>query len=127
MKLLLDTNCLIWTLLDHPRLTAQARQAIQAAESVHFSTASLWEIGLKWRKGKINLPPRRAYEQAIHDGLLPLPIRVEDMIHSCELADSHPDPFDRLFLAQATLHNFLLLTSDAALAKEGGGHVLRLV
>ena len=31
--------------------------------------ASVWELGLKWRKGKINLQPRRVVEQALRDDL----------------------------------------------------------
>ena len=41
---------------------------ILAAEGVWFSEASIWEIGLKWRMGKINLQPRRSLDQALRDG-----------------------------------------------------------
>lgn len=115
MNLLLDTHCLIWVLLDHERLTATARQYIREADQVWFSEASIWEIGLKWRKGKINLAPHLAYEQAVRDNIRPLPISVTSMIASCELADLHNDPFDRLLLAQAEENHLRLLTTDAAL------------
>lgn len=52
MRLLLDTHCLIWVLTDAPPLDAAAREVIANAESVWFSEASIWELGLKWRKGK---------------------------------------------------------------------------
>jgi PIN domain nuclease of toxin-antitoxin system len=65
MKLLLDTHCLIWALTDAPALGVPARAAIARAGKVAFSEASVWEIGLIWRKGKINLQPRRVVEQRI--------------------------------------------------------------
>ena len=68
MKLLLDTHCLIWALVEAPELSAAARTAIARADDVAFSEASVREIGLKWRKGKINLQPRRVVEPALRDG-----------------------------------------------------------
>lgn len=117
MNLLLDTHCLIWVLLDHERLTVTAKRYIQEAELVWFSEASIWEIGLKWRKGKINLAPRLAFEQAVKDRIKPLHLTVSSMMDSCELRDVHSDPFDRLLLAQAQENNLRLLTTDAVLAK----------
>jgi len=117
MNLLLDTHCLIWVLLDHERLTVPARRYIQEAEYVWFSEASIWELGLKWRKGKISLSPRLAFEQAVRDRIKPLHLTVSSMMASCELRDIHTDPFDRLLLAQAEENHLRLLTTDAVLAK----------
>ena len=77
MNLLLDTHCLIWALTDAPELGQKARRAIASADSVWFSEASIWELGLKWRKGKIGLQPRRIVEQALRDRFRPLPIALE--------------------------------------------------
>ena len=71
MKLLLDTHCLIWALADSPQLGDAARVVMARAEEIAFSEASVWEIGLKWRKGKIKLQPRRVFEQALQDGQPP--------------------------------------------------------
>ena len=72
MNLLLDTHCLLWLLTDSPALDERARRAITGAEAVWFSEASIWELGLKWRKGKIALQPRRVAMQALSNGLRPL-------------------------------------------------------
>ncbi|MDP2830158.1 MAG: type II toxin-antitoxin system VapC family toxin [Sulfuricellaceae bacterium] len=117
MNLLLDTHCLIWVLLDHVRLNAAAKRYIQEAETVWFSEASIWEIGLKWRKGKISLAPRLVFEQATRDRIKPLHLTVSSMMASCELKNIHSDPFDRLLLAQAQENDLRLLTADAMLAK----------
>jgi PIN domain nuclease of toxin-antitoxin system len=119
VKLLLDTHCLIWTLSDAPQLDAAARQVISNAEAVWFSEASVWEIGLKWRKGKIGLQPRRMVEQALANGLRPLAVQMEAMLVSCELRQSHGDPFDRLLYAQALAAGCRLLSIDRALAGFG--------
>jgi PIN domain nuclease of toxin-antitoxin system len=96
LKLLLDTHCLIWALTDAPPLGEAGRATILAAESVWFSEASIWEIGPKWRKGKINLQPRCVLEQDLRDGFCPLALEVESILLSSELRQDHGDPFDRL-------------------------------
>lgn len=119
MKLLLDTHCLIWLLNDSPQLDAASRSAIADAESVWFSEASIWELGLKWRKGKIAVQPRRLADQAFANGLRPLPIGMEPLLVSCELRHPHNDPFDRLLYAQARYGGFHLLSIDRAIATFG--------
>jgi PIN domain nuclease of toxin-antitoxin system len=119
MRLLLDTHCLIWLLTDAPQLDAAARRAVAAAESVWFSDASLWELGLKWRKGKIAVQPRRILKQAIANGLRPLTIHQEPLLASCESRQAHADPFDRLLYAQAKHAGYRLLTIDRKLAALG--------
>jgi len=48
VRLLLDTNVILWVLTDDPRLSEFARKLLQApAKDVYFSVASLWEIGNK--------------------------------------------------------------------------------
>ena len=115
MKLLLDTHCLIWTLTDAPQLDAAARQAINDAEGVWFSEASVWELGLKWRKGKIALQPRQVVAQAVANGLRPLAITLDAVLVSSELRQEHGDPFDRLLYAQAKVAGWRLLSIDRSL------------
>ncbi len=119
MKLLLDTHCLIWVLTDAPQLDAAARQAIADAQGVWFSEASIWELGLKWRKGRIAAQPRRIARRALGNGLRPLPIQMEALLLSCELRQAHGDPFDRLLYAQAKLSGCRLLSIDRTLASFG--------
>ncbi len=119
MKLLLDTHCLIWVLTDAPQLGIAARSIIKDSESVWFSEASIWELGLKWRKGKIAIQPRRLTGQALANGLRPLPIQMEPLLVSCELRQKHGDPFDRILYAQARHGGFRLLSIDRTLTKFG--------
>lgn len=119
MKLLLDTHCLIWVLTDAPQLDAPVRSAIADAEGVWFSEASIWELGLKWRKGKIAIQPRRLADQAFANGLRPLPIQMEPLLVSCKLRQSHGDPFDCLLYAQARHGGYGLLSIDRTLSTLG--------
>lgn len=119
MKVLLDTHCLIWALTDAPELGDSGRAVILAAQGVWFSEASIWEIGLKWRKGKINLQPRRILDQALRDGFRALALDLESILLSCELRQEHGDPFDRLLYAQARHHRYRLMTMDRALSSFG--------
>lgn len=119
MKLLLDTHCLIWTLSDAPQLSPAARSAIADAQSVWFSEGSLWELGLKWRKGKIGVQPRAIVRQALANGLRPMPLTLDAMLASCELRQVHGDPFDRLLYAQAKLEGCRLLSIDRSLSAFG--------
>ena len=119
MKLLLDTHCLIWLLSDAPQLDVAARRKIADAEGVWFSDASIWELGLKWRKGKIAVAPRRLLDQAFANGLRPLAIGREALLVSSELRQTHRDPFDRLLYAQAKIDRMRLLSIDRKLAGFG--------
>ena len=119
MKLLQGTHCLIWALTDAPELGESGRAAILAAEGVWFSEASTWEIGLKWRKGKINLQPRRILDQALRDGFRTLALDLESILLISELRQEHGDPFDRLLYAQARHHGYRLMTMDRALLSFG--------
>ncbi len=119
MKVLLDTHCLIWALTDAPELGDSGRAVILAADGVWFSEASIWEIGLKWRKGKINLQPRRILDQALRDGFRTLALDLESILLSCELRQEHGDPFDRLLYAQAKHHGYHLMTMDRVLSSFG--------
>ncbi len=119
MRLLLDTHCLVWVLTDAPQLDAASRSIIADAEGVWFSEASIWELGLKWRKGKIAMQPRRLADQAFANGLRPLAIQMEPLLVSCELRHKHGDPFDRILYAQARHGGYRLLSIDRTLATFG--------
>ena len=126
MKLLLDTHILLWLIDDAPKLTSAMRRLISNAESVHFSPASLWEIGLKWRAGKLKAQPREVMQELIELGVVELPISNESTFMSCEMRQTHPDPFDRLLYAQAKHHKMKLLTADGPLLAFGTAVIAKL-
>lgn len=112
MDLLLDTHVLIWWDQDDPRLSRDARDAIaQTDNRVFVSAASPWEIAIKARKGKLRFDGSPA---ALIDanGFLPLAISPAHGEAAGSLAWSHPDPFDRVLVAQARQEQLVLVHAD---------------
>ena len=118
MRLLLDTHVALWAITDSPRLSAHARSLIlDPANSIHISTASVWEITIKHMLGKSDMPvsgtQAAAHFQAA--GYLELPIIHAHIALQETLPPHHADPLDRLLIAQALAEPLRLLTHDAAL------------
>jgi PIN domain nuclease of toxin-antitoxin system len=106
-----------------PELDPTARRLISNAEAVYFSTASIWELGLKWRKGKINVQPRATANAATAASVHELAIDLEAILQSSELKTQHGYPFDRLLYAQAKHAKLTLLTVDEKIPKLGAAVV----
>lgn len=116
MKLLLDTHVFLWWDQGAPNLGTAARQVIETpANTIFVSAASVWEIAIKRRLGKLAF--QGSVTQAIDaNGFQPLPIRAIDAEAAGALAWTHGDPFDRLLVAQAMGHDLVLVTADATIS-----------
>ncbi|ATQ69463.1 MULTISPECIES: type II toxin-antitoxin system VapC family toxin [Methylosinus] len=119
MRLLLDTHVLLHLMRDtlhlrDPRLSA--RLASPSTQS-HASVASLWEVAIKTRLGKLDpgmaLDDIADYMEAI--GLSILPIDRRHAVVGVEPDPATRDPFDRMLLAQCSIENLRLATLDRAL------------
>jgi hypothetical protein len=53
MQLLLDTHIFYWTLYEQSKQPAMATKLMVEAESIFVSAASIWEIAIKVRLGKL--------------------------------------------------------------------------
>ncbi|WP_456268537.1 type II toxin-antitoxin system VapC family toxin [Kushneria sp. AK178] len=112
MRLLLDTNILIWILTgDDERLKPATRVLIDQADEVYFSPASIWEIAIKAGTGKLEMNAARA-ASLLASILGELDITSQHTAHVQGLPDKHKDPFDRLLLSQAMCEGMTLLSSD---------------
>ncbi len=125
MNLLLDTHFLLWIANGDPRLTAKARKIISAADAVHMSAASLWEISIKVGIGKLAVDVDALAECLDAAGLIELPVTIAHARTLKSLPNHHRDPFDRLLVAQAMTEPMYLLTADAGLAAYGA--VVKLI
>lgn len=115
MNLLLDTQSLLWFVLEDTRLSKIARESIVAASMVFVSPASYWEIAIKISLGKYALPkPFEEYweEQMNINGFTILPIAVAHAAKLVHLPFHHRDPFDRLIIAQAQVEEIPVVSSD---------------
>ena len=117
MRLLLDTQVFVWITQDSPRLSKRAKAMILEASEVFVSAASIWEIAIKARLGKIDADPKRMAEAITESGFSELPITAQHAAGVEDLPDHHRDPFDRLLVAQALAEPLKLMTSDAQIAK----------
>lgn len=119
MRLLTDTHCWLWYLLEPERLNANARDILRNPENeVFFSAASAWEIVVKFSLGKLDLPlpPTKYVPDRLEIlGHRELPIRQDHVLRIEALPLHHRDPFDRVLIAQAQVENLQLLTADRAI------------
>ena len=124
MKLLLDSHIFL-AILDagSVELTDAAWAAITTAEPhVYVSAASLWEIAIKVRSGRLD------FDLALEDlpmaclglGMKLLTIKPRHAVCALDIEPPTNDPFDRLLLAQAQVEDMRPMTVDRSLV----GHPL---
>ena len=123
MKLLLDTQVLLWAAGNSKRLTATARKLLNdPGNDLWFSAVSLWEITIKNSLGRkdFRVEPRVLRRGLLDNGYTELAITSQHAVSVEGLPDIHRDPFDRLLLAQALSEGITLVTADALLATYPG-------
>jgi PIN domain nuclease of toxin-antitoxin system len=119
VRLLLDTHVALGLLAGWaaPPVTPFSRFLADPDTRACLSVASLWEIAIKTRLGKLDpgipLDSVAGYFEAI--GLDILAIEASHVVASVEPAPATRDPFDRLLLAQCHVENMKLATVDQAL------------
>jgi PIN domain nuclease of toxin-antitoxin system len=117
MRLLLDTHIFLWAVAGSPLLKPAARRLIESADEVYVSAASIWEVAIKARLGKIEADPRELTAAIEASGFLELPVSAAHAAGVAKLDLHHNDPFDRLLIAQALAEPLKLVTVDEVLAK----------
>ena len=123
MKLLLDTQLLLWAAGDPAHLSAVARALIEAPENeLYFSAANLWEITIKSSIGRsdFHVDARILRRGLLDNGYGEIPITSEHAVTIDLLPPIHKDPFDRILVAQAMVEGITLLTTDTSLAQYPG-------
>jgi PIN domain nuclease of toxin-antitoxin system len=85
------------------------------AQAVFVSSASIWEIAIKVRIGKLKANPRRVVQFMEAAGFRELPVYSRHAVLVADLPLHHTDPFDRLLIAQAMSEPMHLLTADTQL------------
>ena len=122
MRLLLDTQIVLWALTGSSRLGATARTLIgDPANEVYVSTASIWEVAIKHALGRGDMPVNgaRAAELCVLAGYRELPVTWRHAAGVDALPPLHSDPFDRILVAQADTEPMRLLSRDTAVAGYG--------
>ncbi len=117
MELLLDTHAFIWWDGSDPQLGAAAAAAIaDPANRVFVSAASVWEIAVKQKLGRLAFAgsPSQAITM---NGFLSLPISGDHAEAAASLPPIHQDPFDRILVAQALARALVLVTADGVVSQ----------
>jgi PIN domain nuclease of toxin-antitoxin system len=112
VRLLLDTNALLWWFADDPALGARARTAIaDHSNSAFVSALSLAEIAIKQSIGKLRAP-FISDDLIDEQGMTALAFTPRHGRKVVELPLHHRDPFDRMLIAQALEEGLTIVTSD---------------
>ena len=124
MRLLLDTHVVLGLSRGDlgDRYPSFAKILTEPGAEALVSVASLWEIAIKVRLGKLDarLPLERLPDWIARIGAAILDITSRHVMVEARPSPSTRDPFDRLLLAQCDVEGLLLLTADRALT----GHPL---
>jgi PIN domain nuclease of toxin-antitoxin system len=115
LEFLLDTHVFLWWDSGNAAQNAAAKQEIaDPANQVFISSASVLEIAIKRRTGKLAFAgsPSAAIGK---NGFFELPILPMDAEMAGDLDWNHNDPFDRLLVAQATRLRATFVTADAVI------------
>lgn len=125
MALLLDTNVILFGLMEPARIPAHVRRQIEAANAdCLVSVVSLYEIGLKTALGKLPIPEGFdlvRYLQRADIGLLE--IKPQHALVAAHLPREHRDPWDRLIVAQCLVEGHSLVSADTSISALGIGRI----
>ena len=117
--IVLDTSALIFWTLDPQRLSPKAKQALEQADHILISSISLWEIALKVKRQKLDIPlPINEYVDRLHriGNLEILAVDIQTWLDNVDLPWDHRDPADRAIVALAARNHCPLITSDETIA-----------
>lgn len=119
-RCLVDTHVWLWAHTDRRRLPDDVlRFLYDPSREVLLSAASVWEIAIKYRLGKLPLPqPPELFvpDRMKRSGTTALLIRPEHALAAGALPDHHRDPFDRMLIAQASSLGAPLISADRRLS-----------
>lgn len=120
--MILDTCALLWLPSGHAALSGAARERLAKAPTVWYCAISGFEIALKVRDDKLELPHEPAAwikAVATRYGLTKIPLDAELCAAGPLLPPHHGDPCDRFIIAAALAKNMPVVTSDGRFADYG--------
>jgi PIN domain nuclease of toxin-antitoxin system len=111
--LLLDTQVALWWLAGSHRLRGPARELLAGSACV-LSAASVWEVAIKHRLGKLSVAPALFRDRILAAGAELLSVSDAHAIETAALPRRHDDPFDRMLIAQARVEKLRAVSADRA-------------
>ena len=120
MNYLLDTNVLYWTFFESRKVRPIIRETCLAeAGNVFYSPINLWEISIKYGKGKLRLGGGISPEEFLSEleispfSCKPISENIFASSHRLPFIPNHADPFDRLLIWDAISSGFTLISDDS--------------
>jgi PIN domain nuclease of toxin-antitoxin system len=115
--ILLDTCALLWWTLDPAGLSKRAKETCTKinSEGAFISSISIWEIGIKLKKGVLNLGiDINSYVNRLKllGSIEIIAIDENIWIKNLSLSWENKDPADRTIVATALLRNLPIVTKD---------------
>lgn len=117
MRILLDTHVYLWCLTNDKHLTKRSKKIITDADEVYVSAASIWEIAIKVKLGKLDTNVHKVVEAIAASGFSELAVTTQHALMVSEVPEIHRDPFDRILIAQTLSEPLRLITADKILQK----------
>jgi len=117
MRLLLDTNALLWALTNSPRIVAVKDLLLASESEVFVSAVSWWEIAIKTRIGRLDADLQMLRSVSQESGFLELPLLGAHTDVLATLPSHHNELFDHMLVAQAIVEPMRLITGDGILSK----------
>lgn len=133
-RYLLDTCAVIWLSDGAPmaeRALAKLAEAETADQPVSISVMTAWETGMLMSKNRLQStkPPLKWYEDAVAEfGAEVVNVSPQVLVASSFLPGPvNNDPVDRILIATAREHDFVIVTRDRAILEYGElGHLKTL-
>jgi PIN domain nuclease of toxin-antitoxin system len=119
--ILLDTCALLWLDSDREKFSATATAVLhKQADALGVSPVTFMEIGIKMRRGRLNLPmPFEEWCEKVVQryGIISLPVSRVVAVTAVGLPEIHNDPFDRIIIATAKINGIPVITADSMFKK----------
>ena len=119
--ILLDTCAILWWTLEPSMLSESAAAVCRDIPDTGavISSISIWEIGIKMKKGALRIPETFSgfvnRLQSI-DNIEITPVDVKTWVRNIELDWQHQDPADRTIVATAYMRDIPIVTKDSVIS-----------
>lgn len=120
--MLLDTCGLLWLAHDQDKINKEVLTLLNESPVVYISAITSFEIGLKYKTGKLSLPvpPKDWFREIIkHHVISVIDLDMDICIKATELPGIHKDPCDRFIIATALIKGLPVVTADRRFQEYG--------
>jgi PIN domain nuclease of toxin-antitoxin system len=119
MKVLLDTQTLLWIVTQNSQLSAVARDIyLDEDNEILLSMASIWELALKISLNKLTMKeslPEFVQNHVKANDIKILNIELPHILALEKLPWHHRNPFDRIIISQSMKENIPILSANEEL------------